>query len=88
MLSYSPYDNVVNNSFPNLYVTAGLNDQRVTYWEPAKWVQKLRDHNTGSNDILFKVNMGEGHFGKSGRYNSIMEKAEQYAYMIHKLQKK
>lgn len=85
MKSYSPYDNVTDNFFPHMYVTAGLNDQRVTYWEPAKWVQKLRDHNLGDNDVLLKVNMGEGHFGKSGRYNSIMETAEQYAYMVHKI---
>jgi oligopeptidase B len=85
MLSYSPYDNVVENYFPNIYATAGLNDQRVTYWEPAKWVQKLRDHNLGENDIILKVNMGEGHFGKSGRYNKILEEAEQYSYLIEKL---
>lgn len=85
MKSYSPYDNIKDNKFPNIFVTAGLNDQRVTYWEPAKWVQKLRDHNLGTNDIILKVNMGEGHFGKSGRYNSIMEKAEQFSYMIHKM---
>lgn len=85
MRSYSPYDNVGENYFPNMYVTAGLNDQRVTYWEPMKWVQKLRDFNLSENDILLKVNMGEGHFGKSGRYSSLMELAEQYAYLIEKM---
>lgn len=85
MKSYSPYDNVKDNVFPNMYVTAGLNDQRVTYWEPMKWVQKLRDHSKSENDILLKCNMGEGHFGKSGRYNNVMETAEQYAYLLEKL---
>ncbi len=82
MKSYSPYDNVHECAYPNMYITAGLNDQRVTYWEPAKWAQKLRDFNIGANDVLLKINMGEGHFGKSGRYNSLMETAEEYSYLV------
>lgn len=85
MKSYSPYDNVHECSYPNMYITAGLNDQRVTYWEPAKWAQKLRDFNLGASDVLLKVNMGEGHFGKSGRYNSLMETAEEYSYLVGNL---
>lgn len=85
MKTYSPYDNVHECAYPNMYITAGLNDQRVTYWEPAKWAQRLRDFNTGDSDVLLKVNMGEGHFGKSGRYNSLMEVAEEYSYLVAKL---
>lgn len=87
MLSYSPYDNVHECAYPNMYITAGLNDQRVTYWEPAKWAQKLRDFNIGESDVILKVNMGEGHFGKSGRYNSLKETAEEYSYLVAKLRK-
>lgn len=87
MKSYSPYDNVHECAYPHMYITAGLNDQRVTYWEPAKWAQKLRDFNTGENDVLLKINMGEGHFGKSGRYNSLMETAEEYSYLVGMLSK-
>lgn len=82
MKSYSPYDNVHECAYPNMYITAGLNDQRVTYWEPAKWAQKLRDFNIAESDVLLKVNMGEGHFGKSGRYSSLMEVAEEYSYLV------
>lgn len=85
MKSYSPYDNVHECAYPCMYITAGLNDQRVTYWEPAKWAQKLRDFNIGDNEILLKVNMGEGHFGKSGRFNSLKEVAEEYSYLIGQL---
>lgn len=85
MKSYSPYDNVHDCEYPNMYITSGLNDQRVTYWEPAKWAQKLRDFNSGTSEVLLKVNMGEGHFGKSGRFNSLKEVAEEYSYLIGKL---
>src|SRR3546814_3275682 len=60
MLSYSPYDQVVAKDYPPLLVTAGLNDPRVTYWEPAKWVAKLRDVKTDNNELLLKTNMGAG----------------------------
>ncbi len=82
MLSYSPYDQVKAQAYPPLLVTAGLNDPRVTYWEPAKWVAKLRDTKTDSNELLFKTNMGAGHGGKSGRWNSIYEVAEEFAFIL------
>ncbi|TNE54092.1 MAG: S9 family peptidase [Sphingomonadales bacterium] len=82
MLSYSPYDQVRAQDYPPLLVTAGLNDPRVTYWEPAKWVAKLRDVKTGSNELLLKTNMGAGHGGKSGRWNSIYEIAEEQAFIL------
>ena len=82
--SYSPYDNVAAKAYPNLLVTCGLNDPRVTYWEPAKWVAKLRELGTGANEIIFKTNMGAGHFGASGRFEHLYEMAEEFAYILHK----
>ncbi len=82
MLSYSPYDQVTAQDYPPLLVTAGLNDPRVTYWEPAKWVAKLRDVKTDDNELLLKTNMGAGHGGKSGRWNSIYEVAEEFAFIL------
>ena len=66
--SYSPYDQVIAQAYPPILVTAGLNDPRVTYWEPAKWVAKLRELKTDGNELLLKTNMGAGHGGKSGRF--------------------
>jgi oligopeptidase B len=83
--SYSPYDNVTAKAYPPLLVTAGLNDPRVTYWEPAKWVAKLRATKTDDNILLLKTNMGAGHGGKSGRYASLEEDAEEYAFVITEL---
>ncbi len=80
--SYSPYDNVEPKAYPNLLVTAGLNDPRVQYWEPAKWVAKLRTLNTSGKLLLLKTNMGGGHFGKSGRYDKFQEIAFEYAFML------
>ncbi len=85
ILSYSPYDQVVAQDYPPLLVTAGLNDPRVTYWEPAKWVAKLRDVKTDGNELLLKTNMGAGHGGKSGRFASIHEVAEEYAFILWQL---
>ena len=85
MLSYSPYDQVVAQDYPPLLVTAGLNDPRVTYWEPAKWVAKLRELKTDGNELLLKTNMGAGHGGKSGRYNAIEEMAEEVAFILWQL---
>lgn len=83
--SYSPYDNVKTKDYPHMYVTAGLNDPRVPYWEPAKWVAKLRDMKTDANTIVLKTNMGAGHFGSSGRLNFLKEFAELYAFVLNKL---
>jgi oligopeptidase B len=69
-----------------MLVTAGLSDPRVTYWEPAKWVAKLRAIKTDSNLLLLKTNMGGGHGGKSGRYVSLEEAAEEYAFLIAQMQ--
>ena len=80
--SYSPYDQVKPQAYPPLMVTAGLNDPRVTYWEPAKWVAKLRDVKTDTNPLIFKTNMGAGHGGKSGRFTALEELAEDYAFIL------
>ena len=80
--AYSPYDNVEAQDYPPMLVTAGLNDPRVTYWEPAKWVAKLRAHKTDGNPLLLKVNMGAGHGGKSGRFEALRETAEEFAFIL------
>ncbi|MEO6041133.1 MAG: S9 family peptidase [Croceibacterium sp.] len=83
--SYSPYDNVRAQAYPPLLVTAGLNDPRVTYWEPAKWVARLREMKTDANELLLKTNMGAGHGGKSGRFESLRETAEEFAFILWQL---
>ncbi len=83
MMSYSPYDNVEAKNYPNILVTTGLNDSQVQYFEPAKWVAKLRYMKTDNNLLLFKVNMDAGHGGKSGRYEGLQEIAFMYAFMLH-----
>jgi oligopeptidase B len=82
ILSYSPYDQVSAQNYPPMLVTAGLNDPRVTYWEPAKWTAKLRVNKTDDNVLLLKTNMGAGHGGKSGRWNQVEEVAEEYAFIL------
>ena len=79
---YSPYENVTAQAYPPMLITGGLNDPRVTYWEPAKWAAKLRATKTDANLLLLKINMGAGHGGKSGRYESLRERAEAYAFVL------
>ena len=83
--SYSPYDQLIARDYPPMLVTAGLNDPRVTYWEPAKYVAKLRHLKTDANPLLLKTNMEAGHGGKSGRYDSLREVAEEYAFFVNLL---
>ncbi len=85
MLSYSPYDNVTAKDYPHLLVTAGLNDPRVQYWEPAKWTAKLRDLKTDAHWLLLKTNMESGHGGKSGRYGYLEELAFEFAFVLDRL---
>jgi oligopeptidase B len=82
MRSYSPYDNVERKDYPWLLVTTSLNDSQVGYWEPAKWVAKLRAMKTDKNPLLLKVNMAGGHGGSSGRYDSLREEAFRYAFIL------
>lgn len=82
MLSYSPYDNVAPQAYPHLLVTTGLNDSQVQYWEPAKWVAKLRVTKTGDTRLLLKTNMEAGHHGASGRYRHHRETALDYAFLL------
>lgn len=83
MLSYSPYDNVATKAYPQMLVTTGLNDSQVAYWEPAKWVAKLRTMKTDRNDLLLRTNMGAGHGGASGRYDRLKETAFRFAWMLN-----
>lgn len=87
MLSYSPYDNVAEQEYPHLLITAGLNDPRVQYWEPAKWTARLRARKTGDNLLLLKTEMGAGHAGPSGRYEYLKERALHYAFLLHALER-
>lgn len=82
MLSYSPYDNLTNQAYPNLLVTSGLHDSQVQYWEPAKWVAKLRTYHTGDGIILLHTNMEAGHGGASGRFRRLREVAREYAFLL------
>jgi oligopeptidase B len=80
--AYSPYDNVVSKDYPHILVTAGLNDPRVAYWEPAKWTARLRARKTDRNRLLLRTNMGAGHGGASGRYDYLREVAFKYAFLL------
>ena len=82
MKSYSPYDNIEAKDYPNMLVTAGLHDSQVQYWEPAKWVAKLRELKTDTNKLYLKTNMEAGHGGASGRFESLKEDAEEYAFLL------
>jgi oligopeptidase B len=85
MLSYSPYDNVRATDYPHLLITAGLNDPRVGYWEPAKWAARLRATKTGNHRLLLKTHMGAGHGGASGRFDALKETAFLYAFLLDAL---
>jgi oligopeptidase B len=82
MKTYSPYDNVARKAYPWLLVTTSLNDSQVGYWEPAKWVAKLRALKTDTNPLYIKINMAGGHGGSSGRYDVLRERAFRYAFML------
>jgi oligopeptidase B len=83
--SYSPYDNVGAAKYPNILITAGLNDPRVSYWEPAKWTAKLRAVKKDGHMLLLKTNMDSGHGGASGRYERWKENAFNYAFLLNAL---
>ncbi|MDD3566779.1 MAG: S9 family peptidase [Bacteroidales bacterium] len=85
MKSYSPYDQVTAQHYPNMLVTTGYHDSQVQYFEPAKWVAKLRDTKTDDNILLFKIDMDAGHGGASGRFKSLRDVAFEYAFMLHLL---
>jgi oligopeptidase B len=80
--AYSPYDNVTAQAYPPILAVAGLTDPRVTYWEPAKWVARLRQMSTSGNPVLFKINMAAGHAGASGRFQRLEEIAYEYAFAL------
>ncbi|MGW9686117.1 S9 family peptidase [Flagellimonas sp. 2504JD1-5] len=82
MKSYSPYDNVASKAYPNMYVSTGLHDSQVQYWEPAKWVAKLREYKTDENLLFLDTNMDAGHGGASGRFESLRETAKEYAFIL------
>ena len=82
MLSYSPYDQISAQDYPNLLVTTGLFDSQVQYFEPAKWVAKLRDYKTDDNLLLFKTEMEAGHGGVSGRFKRLQNTALEYAFFL------
>ena len=82
MKSYSPYDNVAAKNYPHMLVTTGLHDSQVQYWEPAKWVAKLRELKTDTNRLLLFTDMDAGHGGASGRFESLKEVALEYAFLL------
>jgi oligopeptidase B len=82
MKSYSPYDNVEKKAYPNMLVTTGLHDSQVQYFEPAKWVARLRELKTDNNKLFFKINMEAGHGGASGRFDYLKDVAWRYAFFL------
>ena len=82
MLAYSPYENVTAQDYPSIFATGGFHDTRVNYWEPTKWVQRLRHIGTGTAPILLWTDLGAGHGGPSGRYESWREEARILAYIL------
>jgi oligopeptidase B len=85
MIEYSPYDNVESKEYPPILITAGYNDPRVQYWEPAKWIAKLRELKTDKNVLIMKMKMESGHGGASGRYDFMKEFAFMYAFLLDTL---
>ena len=82
MLSYSPYDQVKEQDYPHLMVTTGLHDSQVQYWEPAKWVARLRDRRTNHGRLILRTDMDAGHGGASGRYRQYREVSEEFAFLL------
>lgn len=82
ILSYSPYDNIDAREYPPMMVTGGLNDPRVTYWEPAKWTARMRAEKTDDNLLIMRMNMSAGHYANSGRYGRLLDAAEEYAFIL------
>ena len=85
MISYSPYDNVREQPYPNILITCGLHDPRVAYWEPAKWASKLRTMKTDKNEILLKTELEAGHFSASDRYKYYREKSFEQSVVFQHL---
>jgi oligopeptidase B len=83
MKSYSPYDNVQQQEYPNMYVSTGLHDSQVQYWEPAKWVAKLRTLKTDNNVLFLDTNMDAGHGGASGRFEALKELAKEFSFLLN-----
>ena len=83
MLNYSPYDNVKKMAYPALYITTGYHDSQVQYWEPMKWVAKMRDYRTNQQPLLFDCNMDAGHGGGSGRTQERLELAKEFAFILN-----
>ena len=82
MKAYSPYDNVQRKAYPHLLVLTGYHDSQVQYWEPAKWVAKLRELKTDDHILLFYTDMSSGHSGASGRYEALREIAREYTFLL------
>jgi oligopeptidase B len=82
MKSYSPYDNVAPRDYPHIYVTTGLHDSQVQYWEPAKWVAKMRASKTNDRLLFLDTNMDAGHGGASGRFEALKEAAKEYTFLL------
>ena len=82
MLSYSPYDQVIDREYPNMLVTSGVFDSQVQYWEPLKFGAKLRDHRQGTTKLYLHMNMDAGHGGKSGRFRRYRELALEYVFLL------
>ena len=80
--SYSPYDNVMPQNYPAMFVRTGYHDSQVQYWEPAKWVTKIRTHKTNDTPLIFMCDMNTGHSGASGRFKQYRETAREYAFML------